>query len=67
MIELCRVISGGFMQSVDLSRDLSFAVEAMEEILNSRDGDAFLHSIRQYIQTKEIDDTALLRLKQYLG
>lgn len=53
------------MQTVDISKDLSFAVDIVEEILNSKDGDAFLHKIRKYKQTGEIDNSALFKLRQY--
>lgn len=54
------------MQTVDITKDLSFAVDAVENILNSRDGDNFLQAIRQFKQTGEIDDSALLKLRKYL-
>jgi len=54
------------MQATDVSKDLSFAIDVVEEILNSKDGDVFLHKIRKYKQTGEIDNSALLRLRQYL-
>jgi len=53
------------MQTVDVTKDLSFAVNVVEEILNSKDGDAFLHTIRKYKQTGEIDNSALFRVRQY--
>jgi len=54
------------MQTVDMSKDLSFAIDVVEEILNSKDGDVFLHTIKKYKQTGEIDNPAMLRLRQYL-
>ena len=54
------------MQTVDVSKDLSFAIDVVEEILNSKDGDAFLHTIRKYKQSREIDNNSLLRLRNYL-
>ena len=54
------------MQTVDVSKDLSFAIDAVEEILNSKDGDSFLHTIRRFKQSREIDDSTLLRLRKYL-
>ena len=53
------------MQTVEVSKDLSFAIDAVEEMLNSKDGDVFLHSIRRYKQTREIDNSTLLRLGKY--
>jgi len=53
------------MQTIDVSKDLSFAVNVVEEILNSKDGDTFLHKIRKYKQTGEIDNSALFKLRQY--
>jgi hypothetical protein len=55
------------MQAVDVSKDLSFVINVVEEVLNSKDGDAFLHSIRKYKQTREVDDNTLLKIRNYLG
>jgi len=52
--------------TVDVSKDLSFAIEVVEEVLNSKEGDAFLHSIREFKQTKKIDDSTLLKFRKYL-
>lgn len=54
------------MQTTDISKDLGFAIDVVEEILNSNDGEAFLHTIRKYKQTREIDSNTLLRLRKYL-
>ncbi len=54
------------MQTTDISKDLSFAIEAVEKILNSRDGSSFLDAVRKFNQTGEIDDSSLLRLRKYL-
>lgn len=49
-----------------MSQDLSFAIDVVEEILNSKDGEGFLHSIRKFKQSREVDDSTLLRLRKYL-
>lgn len=54
------------MQTMDVSKDLSFAIDAVEEILNSKDGNAFLNTIKEFKQSREIDDSTLLRLRKYL-
>jgi hypothetical protein len=58
---------GGFlMQTIDLTKDLSFAIDVVEEILNSKDGESFISSLRAYKQTKELDNSALLILREYM-
>ena len=52
--------------TIDMSKDLVNAIDLVEEILNSSDGESFLNAIRHYKQTKEIDDDTALRLKKYL-
>jgi hypothetical protein len=54
------------MHTADYTKDLGFAIDAVEEILNSKDGESFLSAIRQYKETREIDNNTLLRLKNYL-
>lgn len=53
------------MYTVDVSKDLSYAIDIIEEILNSKDGDSFVDSIRNYKQTKEVDDIGLMQLKKF--
>ena len=54
------------MQSTDISRDLAHAMEAVEELLNSSEGESFIDAIKKYKQTGEIDNNSLLRLRKYL-
>jgi len=54
------------MQTTDISADLSIAVNAIEEMLNSSDGASFLEALRKYKQTGEIDNSHLLNLRKYL-
>ena len=55
------------MQTLEMSKDLGFAVEAIEEALNCGDGQCFIDLIRKYKQTKEVDESSLLKLRKYLG
>ena len=52
--------------TINVSKDLTSAIDIVEEILNSKDGEAFIDSLKKYKQTKEIDDEALLQIKKYL-
>lgn len=54
------------MQTIDVSKDLGYAIDVIEEVLNGKDGESFLNEIKRFKQTREINDSALLRLKQYL-
>lgn len=53
--------------TIDITGDLNSAINAVEEILNSKDGESFIGSIRKYKQTKEIDNVALMQLKKHSG
>ncbi len=55
------------MQIMDISKDLSYAIDLVEEILNGNDGDVFLESIKKYKQTKELDNHTLLKVRNYLS
>jgi len=54
------------MQAIDVSKDLGYAIDVIEEVLNSKDGESFIHDIRRFKQTREINNSALLRLRKYL-
>jgi len=53
------------MQTINISQDLSFAVNIIEEIINSKDGEDFIEAIKNYKHTKEIDDFILLKFSEY--
>jgi len=54
------------MQTVDVSKDIDVAVNILEDILNSKDGEDFLQSIREFKLTREIDDFTLLGFRKYM-
>ena len=54
------------MQTIDVSKDLGYAIDVIEDALNSKNGESFLNEIRRFKQTKEINDSALLTLRKYL-
>jgi len=54
------------MQTIEMSKDLGYAVDVIEEALNCHDGQCVIDLIRKYKQTREVDESALLTLRKYL-
>ena len=55
------------MQIVEMSHELNFAINTMENLLNSNDGDFVLETIRKYKQKKNLDSYTLMELRHRLN
>jgi len=55
------------MQATELSRDLSTAIDMVEEILNSHNGADFLETLREFKETKEIDAESITNFSHHFG
>ncbi len=47
------------MQTAEISKDLSTALHFLEEILNNKDGDAVIETIKKYKQMKNSGSSGL--------
>lgn len=55
------------MHSISTTRELETAINSIEALLNSKDGDFVLDAIKKYKENKTIDQNTLIKLQSGLS
>ncbi|MFH0703271.1 MAG: hypothetical protein V2B14_07050 [bacterium] len=55
------------MQAIDISSELSLAINSVESLLNEKDGEFVLEVIKKYKKHKNLDSYTLNELKHRLN